>query len=149
MKKILPGLLLIALSVFIAQRFFPQIRMKQLTIVTIPRGALVTINGIPAGISPITQRVPENGVHVLVEKEGFSLTDSLMHSPLDTLFLQLREGCLLVVNTDPPGCQVISHGYSGISPCSLVIESGHSIEVTALGSMGISVTRTVNALTPG
>ncbi len=149
MKKILPGILLIVLSVFIAERFFPQIRMKQLTVVTIPGGALVSINGVPAGFSPLKQFVPYGGVFVVAEKDGFFLSDSLVKLPLDTLFLQLREGCLLVVNTNPPGCHIISHDYSGISPCSLVVESGNSVEITALGEMGISVTRTVNVLTPG
>lgn len=149
MRKILPGILLIVLSVYIAQRLFPKIQMKQLTVVTIPSGAIVTINGIPAGISPLTQLVPGDGVHVLAEKEGFSLSDSLMTSSLDTLFLQLREDCLVIVNTDPTGCQIISHGFTGISPCSIAIESGNSIEITALGEMGISVSRSINVLTPG
>lgn len=123
--------------------------MKQLTVVTIPGGASISINGVSAGITPLTRLVPGDGVYVLVEKEGFFQSDSLVQSPLDTLFLQLRAGCLLVVNTSPPGCQIISHRFSGLSPCSLVVESGYSVEITALGEMGISVTRTVNVLTPG
>ncbi len=123
--------------------------MKQLTVVTIPREAVISINGVPAGVSPVTQFVPDRGVFVLAEKDGFFQSDSLVQSPRDTLFMQLREGCLLVVNTSPPGCQIISRGFSGLSPCSLVVESGNSVGITALGEMGISVTRTVNALTPG
>ncbi|MCK5132600.1 MAG: SUMF1/EgtB/PvdO family nonheme iron enzyme [Candidatus Sabulitectum sp.] len=149
MKKVLPGLLLVVLSVFIAQKFFPQIRMEQLTVVTIPGGAIVSLNGVPAGLSPLRRFVPCGGVFVVAEKDGFFPSDSLVKAPLDTLFLQLREGCLLVVNTNPPGCQIISSGYAGISPCSLVVESGNSVEITALGEMGISVTRVVNVLTPG
>ena len=149
MRKILPGILLIVLSVYIAQRLFPKIQMKQLTVITIPSGAIVTINGVPAGISPLTRFVPGEGVYVLAEKEGFSESDSLMSSALDTLFLQLREDCLVIVNTDPTGCQIISHGFTGISPCSIAIESGNSIEITALGEMGISVSRSLNVLTPG
>ncbi len=145
----LPGILLIVISVFIADRFFPQIRMKQLTVVTIPSGARVLVNGVSAGLSPVTQFVPLTGSFVEVAKDGFFLSDSLIESPLDTLFLQLQEGCLLIVNTTPPGCQIISRNFSGVSPCSLVVESGNSIEITALGSMGISVTRSVNLLTPG
>ena len=145
----LPGILLIVLSAFIAERFFPQIRMKQLTVVTIPAGAIVTINGAQAGFSPVTRFVPGNGAFVLVEKDGFFFSDSLVRPSPDTLFLQLREGCLIVVNTNPPGSQIISQGFSGISPCSLVVESGNSVEITALGEMGIMVSRTVNAFTPG
>ena len=123
--------------------------MKQLTVVTIPGRASISINGVYAGVSPLTRFVSGGGVCVLAEKDGFFQSDSLVQSSPDTLFLQLREGCLLIVNTNPPGCQIISHGYAGTSPCSLVVESGNSIEITALGEMGISVTRTVNAFTPG
>ena len=149
MKKILPGILLVVLSLFIADRFFPQIRMKQLTVITIPGGAAVSVNGVSAGISPVKQFVPLTGSFIQVEKDGFFASDSLIETPLDTLFLQLKEGCLLIVNTTPPGCQIISSSFSGVSPCSLVLESGNPIQITALGSMGVSVTRSVNLLTPG
>ena len=141
--------MLIVLSVFIAERLFPQIRMRRLTVATIPGGALVTVNGIGSGFSPITQFVPSSGAFIQVEKDGFFPCDSLIQFPIDTLFLQLKEGCLIVVNTNPPGCQIISHNFSGISPCSLVVESGSTVDVSAFGEMGISVTRTVNVLTPG
>lgn len=123
--------------------------MKQLTVVTIPGGAVVTVNGVGSGFSPLTQFVPSSGVFIQVEKDGFFPSDSLVQFPTDTLFLQLKEGCLIVVNTNPPGCQIISHDFSGISPCSLVVESGSTVDITAFGEMGISVIRTVNVLTPG
>lgn len=148
MRKILPGILLVVLSVFVAERFFPQIRMKRITVLTIPDSAMISINGVPAGFSPLTQLVPRDGVHVVAGKDGFFSADFLAESPPDTIFLQLHEGCLLAVNSRPPGCQILSHGFSGIAPCSLVVESGSCVDITALGEMGISVTRTVNMLTP-
>ncbi|MCD6587607.1 MAG: SUMF1/EgtB/PvdO family nonheme iron enzyme [Candidatus Fermentibacteraceae bacterium] len=149
MRKILPGILLVVLAVFVAEHFFPQIRMKRITVLTIPDGAMVSINGVPAGFSPFTQFVPRDGVYVSAEKDGFFPADSLAETSPDTLFLQLKEGCLLVVNSRPAGCQILSHNFSGIAPCSLIVESGSSVELTALGEMGVSVTRTVNLLTPG
>jgi len=149
LRKTLPGILLVVLSVFVAERFFPQIRMKRITVLTIPDSALISINGVPSGFSPFTQFVPRDGVYVVAGKDGFFSADSLTESLPDTIFLQLKEGCLLAVNSSPSGCQILSHGFSGIAPCSITVESGSSVELTALGEMGVSVTRTVNLLAPG
>jgi len=149
LKKILPGIFVIVLSLFIAQRFFPQIKMNSLTVVTIPQQAEVFINGVPAGNSPLTRFIPGDGVYVLVEKNGFISADSLFQSASDTLFLQLQERSFLVVITDPSSCQIISNGYSGFSPCSIAVEPGVPVQITAIGEQGYSVTRTVNVLTPG
>jgi formylglycine-generating enzyme required for sulfatase activity len=149
LRKILSGILLVVLFVFIALWIMPRMRMKKLTVATVPGGAAVSINGVPSGFTPFTQFVPGRGVFIEVKKDGFFPSDSLTGSTPDTVLLQLREGCLLVVNTVPVGCQITTHEFSGVSPCSLVTESGYPVVVTALSEMGVSVTRTVNMLTPG
>ena len=148
MIKILPGILLIVLAVFAAIQLFPSIKMQQLTVVTVPSGAIVSINGLVVGLTPYTRLVPTNGVHVLVQKEGFFEVDSLVDLEIDSLFLQLKEGALLIVNTTPVGCDIVAEDFMGVSPCSIEVVSGSSFEVTAMGEMGISVNRSINILTP-
>lgn len=148
MRKILPGLLLILLAIFSAIRLFPSIKMKQLTIVSVPSGAIVSINGQTVGLTPYARFIPTNGVHILVQKEGFFEVDSLVTEEIDSLFLQLREGCLLIVKTTPVGCEVRADSFQGISPCSIEVKSGTFFEITAMGEMGVSVNRAVNVLTP-
>lgn len=148
MSKILPGLLLIVLAIFGAVQLFPSIKMKQLTVVTVPSGAIVSINGQTVGLTPYTRFVPTNGVHVLVQKDGFFEVDSLVSDEIDSLFLQLKEGCLLIVNTTPVGCEVKADNFLGVSPCSIEVVAGSFLEIKVIGEMGISVNRAVNILTP-
>jgi hypothetical protein len=149
LKIILPGIFTVVLALFIAQRFFPEIQMNFLTVVTIPGGSQVFINGDRAGVSPLTRFVPGNRVFVRAEKEGFVSRDSLFQFSSDTLFLQLQEKSLLVINTDPPSCRVFSGSYSGVSPCSISVVPGIPVEITVIGELGILVSRTLNILTPG
>lgn len=149
MKRILPALLLIVIAGITAYRFFPRITMKQLTVVTIPSGSDVFVNGLPAGSSPAVRLVPEEGVHIAASRSGFFPADTLLQSVPDTVLLQLTEGALLIVNTVPAGCSVQAGNFTGNSPCSLVVFPGNPVEVTVRGEMGISVKRTVNILSPG
>lgn len=123
--------------------------MTQITVVTIPGGADLFINGLPSGHSPAVRLVPGDGVHIAASRDGFLPADTLLQTAPDTVLLQLTEGTLLVVNTSPPGCQVQAGNFQGEAPCSLVVFPGNPVEVTAEGEMGVSVTRTVNILSPG
>lgn len=149
MKRILPAILLMASAVFVSFKLFPRITMKQLTIVTIPGGADLFINGVPSGMSPAIRFVPGEGVHLAASRDGFLPADTLLESIPDTVLLQLTEGTLLVINTIPAGCTIEAGNFSGSAPCSLVVFPGNPISVTAMGAMGISVTRTVNILSSG
>lgn len=146
MKRLLPAVLLLCAAVFIALKIFPRITMKELTVVTIPRGAIVSINGVSVGMSPLTRFVPGDGVHLTVEKEGFFPRDTLVGATPDTVFLQLCQGALLIVNTSPTACSVLAGNFSGTSPCSIVVRPGNPVDITVCGSMGLTVTRTVNVL---
>jgi len=146
LKRILPVILLLLAAVFIAVRIFPRITMKELTVVTIPQGAFVYFNGVESGISPLTRFIPGEGVYLMAEKEGFFPRDTLVESTPDTVFLQLSQGCVVIVNTIPTSCSVQSGVFSGVSPCSIVVRPGNPIDVTVTGTMGLSVTRTVNVL---
>lgn len=149
MRRIIPAVLLIAAAAFLAARFFPRITMKQVSVITIPGGADLHVNGVLSGITPAVRLVPGDGVHIAVSRDGFLPVDTLLHAVPDTVMLYLTQGTLLVINTIPPGCTVNAGNFTGQSPCSLIAFSGNPIEVTVTGDMGISVTRTVNILSPG
>ncbi len=146
MKRVLPPVLLLLMAAGAALWLFPRITMKQLTIVTVPRGAVFYINGVPGGLTPAVRLVPSDGLHLSAARDGFFPRDTLLEATPDTVFLQLTQGCLLVVNTIPTDCHIEAGNFSGSSPCSLIIRPGNPVEVTARGPMGLSVTRTVNVL---
>jgi len=148
-RRIIPAVLLIAAAAFLAARFFPRIVMKQVSVITIPGGADLHVNGVPSGITPAVRLVPGDGVHIAVSRDGFLPVDTLLHAVPDTVMLYLTQGTLLVINTIPPGCTVNAGNFNGQSPCSLIAFPGNPIEVTVTGDMGVSVTRTVNVLSPG
>ena len=148
MRRTIPAILLIAAAALIALKYFPGITMKELTVVTIPGGASVEFNGIPSGVSPTTRFVPAEGLYVEFHRDGFYSADTLLSSTPDTLFMQLLQGCLLIVNTIPSACTVHVGDSIFVSPCSLVVPPGHPAEITVNGGSGVSVTRTVNIISP-
>ena len=149
MKRMLPALLLVVIAGLVALKVFPRISMTQVTVITIPGGADLFINGLPVGKTPAVRLVPGEGVHIAASRQGFFPADTLLQSIPDTVLLQLTEGALLVVNTIPAGCRIQTGNFQGDAPCSLVVFPGNPIEVTARGEMDIAVTRTVNILSPG
>lgn len=148
MRRTLSAILLIAAAVFIALRYFPGITMKELTVITIPGGATVEFNGVPSGLSPCTRYVPSEELFVEVHRDGFYSGDTLLSSTPDTLFVQLLQGCLLIVNTIPSSCTVQVGDSTFVSPCSLVVQPGFPAEITVIGPAGVSVSRTVNIISP-
>ncbi len=106
MKRVLPPVLLLLMAAGAALWLFPRITMKQLTIVTVPRGAVFYINGVPGGLTPAVRLVPSDGLHLSAARDGFFPRDTLLEATPDTVFLQLTQGCLLVVNTIPTDCHI-------------------------------------------
>ena len=149
MKRLLPALILVIIAGFVALKIFPRISMTRVTVITIPRGADIFINGLPVGKAPTARLVPGEGVHIAASRDGFFPADTLLQSIPDTVLLQLTQGALLIVNSIPAGCSIQTGNFVGDAPCSLVVFPGNPIEVTALGEMGIEVARTVNILSPG
>ncbi|PIE53386.1 hypothetical protein CSA37_01640 [Candidatus Fermentibacteria bacterium] len=148
MKRVLPALALLSAAVFIAVKLFPVINMKELTVITVPGGVSLDFNGVPAGFAPATRYVPSDGVHIKASRSGFFSEDTLLEEVPDTLFIQLLQGALIVVNTVPSGLPVTACDTFMTSPCSLVAMPGHPVEITAKGENGISLSRMVNVVSP-
>jgi hypothetical protein len=145
-KRALPGILLAAAVVLAAVKLFPGIHMQQLTILSVPGGAAVSINGSAAGFTPLTRFVSADEVHLVLEKEGFFSRDTLLVQTSDTLFMQLSQAALLIIKTDPSGSTVRVGAAEAVSPCTVFAEPGVPLEILATGEMGITVTRRVNVL---
>ncbi|MBA4368032.1 MAG: hypothetical protein C0403_10405 [Desulfobacterium sp.] len=111
------------------------------SIVSIPEGAEVFLNGVNKGLTPVVLNDIEEGEYdVSIRKEGFEpYTEKMLISSTETgevtATLQPIYGALLVIS-EPPGAEVyIDSIKSGITPVSLnqVAKGNHHIRVDKPG----------------
>jgi hypothetical protein len=101
-----------------------------------PTGAMVEINGKPAGTTPLTVRnlAPNSTANVSFQKPGYHEATTKLAVPApgkETKLIQplavSEELARVKIVSEPPGAQVIQNGQlvaGAITPCELLVEAG-------------------------
>ncbi|MFO7625667.1 MAG: SUMF1/EgtB/PvdO family nonheme iron enzyme [Candidatus Fermentibacteraceae bacterium] len=125
--------------------FFPTHRA---VVVTVPRGALVSVGGAPPMTSPFSVPVHMEGTMLTISREGFRPVDTTLTPGADTIVVYLERLCGIAVFTEPAGLTVSWEGFSSMSPCTIPLPGPGSYEIHLTGENGISDRVSLTLLTP-
>ena len=143
---ILMGVLCIA---FVAGLFILDLLpLSRAVILTVPRGAMVSVGGAPALPSPRLVPVHTTGTRVSVSHPGFHTRDTTLTPGADTVLVYLERLCGISVITEPSGLTVRWREFSAVSPCTIPLPGPGSYEIIIEGGHGIRHTVTRVLLSP-
>lgn len=106
-------------------------------VLTVPRGAMVSVGGAPPMQSPFSVPVHRSGTRITVSHDGFRTADTTLTPGSDTILVYLERLCGIAVFTDPPGLTVECEGFTGWSPCTIPLPGPGSYHVTISAGNGI------------
>lgn len=123
--------------------------LRRTLVLTVPRGAAVSVGGAPSTASPVYVPVHRGGTRVSVSHPGFTTVDSTLFPGSGPVVVYLERTTGLVVTTVPPGLPVETEGFYALSPCTVYLSGPGSSQVTVRGSHGIHRVITHGTLVPG
>lgn len=118
--------------------------LRRTVVVTIPRGAMVSVGGAPPRSAPFPVPVHRRGTRVTVSHPGYLATTVFITPGTDTLVVYLQRLSGIAVITDPPGLTVRAEGFESLSPCTVPLPGPGTYRIAVeWGGVREEITRTL------
>jgi formylglycine-generating enzyme required for sulfatase activity len=121
----------------------------EVTFVTLPPAAEVSVDNIPGGTTPVTIEILEGTRQLEIKKSGYKIWQSEInvihgqHVELPEVTLIKSDG-KVAIKTNPPGVNItIGKRYRGQSPLSVTLAPGKSYDVLLSKAGYEQITRTI------